>query len=211
MSGVEGTVNFLPTLRRQPSPTKLVGQEDGEDVYLWYITEDEYLRLNKIFGRDFQETGLGGTRVRGLPTPCQGCGKHTEFIDWVWTAIYRGVHSRSFMFKAIKESRQGIESSHDVYCSECGLLTTCRSENGAEGGAADIFRAGKLNRPRYPVVRSPSATDGEKERPPSKVAVWGKWWLDDNGSTAKYRAEQAAQNSIERGCTQDKESDGVRK
>ena len=53
------------------------------DRYLWYITEDEYLRLNKIFvGRDFQETGMGGTAVVGLPVPCEGCGKYTEFIDW---------------------------------------------------------------------------------------------------------------------------------
>ena len=34
---------------------------------MWYITEDEYLRLSKLFGRDFQETGLGATLVIGLP------------------------------------------------------------------------------------------------------------------------------------------------
>jgi hypothetical protein len=51
-------------------------------VYRWFIIEDEYLRLNKIFGRDFQEVGMGGTLVAGLPSPCDGCGKYTEFIDW---------------------------------------------------------------------------------------------------------------------------------
>jgi len=59
-----------------------MGKEDGRDFYSWYITEDEYFRLNKIFGRDFQETGMGATFVHGLPTPCKGCGKYTEFIDW---------------------------------------------------------------------------------------------------------------------------------
>ena len=58
-------------------------------MYLWYITEDEYLRLNHIFtGRDFQETGMGGTKVVGLPAPCEGCGKYTEFIDW-WVSFLR--------------------------------------------------------------------------------------------------------------------------
>ena len=152
----------IQTLRKQPPPTKYFAQEDGRDVYMWFITEDEYLRLNKLFGREFQETGLGGTRVIGLPKSCDGCGKYTEFIDWyisnytnpfgllltsvpfgrVWTALHRGVHSREFMFKALKESRQGMEPSHDVYCSECGMLTQCRSRNNAEGGAADIFLAG---------------------------------------------------------------------
>ena len=128
--------------------------ENGRDTYLWYITEDEYLRLNKIFGdREFQETGLGGTKVVGLPSPCPGCGKYTEFIDWwaafrmitiwtmltsvffrVWTALRRGVHTREFMFNALKMGRQGAETMHDVYCSECGLLTPVRSRNNAEGG-----------------------------------------------------------------------------
>jgi len=70
------------TLFRKPPPTKYMGKEDGRDFYSWYITEDEYFRLNKIFGRDFQETGMGATFVHGLPTPCKGCGKYTEFIDW---------------------------------------------------------------------------------------------------------------------------------
>ena len=71
-------------------PVKLLAQREGDrETYLWYITEDEYLRLNQIFvGRDFQETGLGGTKVVGLPSPCGGCGKYTEFIDW-WAAVQR--------------------------------------------------------------------------------------------------------------------------
>jgi len=69
---------------------KNINKPDGErETYLWYITEDEYLRLNKIFHpREFQETGLGGTKVVGLPSPCPGCGKYTEFIDW-WAALHR--------------------------------------------------------------------------------------------------------------------------
>ena len=62
-------------------------------------------------------------------------------FDRVWTALQRGVHSSDFMFKALKESRQGMENMHDVYCSECGMLTACRSRDNAEGGAADIYLA----------------------------------------------------------------------
>ena len=42
---------------------------------------------------------------------------------------------REFMFSALKMGRQGAETMHDVYCSECGLLTPVRSRNNAEGGS----------------------------------------------------------------------------
>ncbi|KAG5635568.1 hypothetical protein H0H81_010772 [Sphagnurus paluster] len=182
-------IAFIPTLYRQPPPTKYLGKHDGHDMYRWYITEDEYLRLSKLFGRDFQEAGLGATIVRGVPAPCQDCGKYTEFIDWVWTALQRGVHSSDFMFKALKESRQGEEGAHDVYCSECGLLTIAQSNNKSEGGAKNIWLAGRLNRSAYPAKPRQSASTSRKAGDASKkVVVWGKWWLDNNGSTARYRA-----------------------
>jgi len=110
---------FLPSGNKIKPPVKLLPhREQDRETYLWYITEDEYIRLNQIFaGREFQETGLGGTKVVGLPSPCGGCGKYTEFIDWVWTALRRGVHTREFMFNALKNGRQGAETMHDVYCS----------------------------------------------------------------------------------------------
>ena len=42
------------------------------------------------------------------------------------------------MFNSLKNRRQGAENMHDVYCSECGLLTPVRSRNNAEGGAPTI-------------------------------------------------------------------------
>ena len=63
-------------------PHKLIGQQHGAPLYRWFISEDEYLRLSKLFGRDFQETGLAGTTFYGPPVPCDGCGKYCEFIDW---------------------------------------------------------------------------------------------------------------------------------
>ena len=141
-------------------PHKLVGEMYGASLYRWFITEDEYLRLSKLFGRDFQETGLGGTTLYGTPVPCDGCGKYSELIDWfgflhfdlffllslshhdrVWTALNRGVHSADFMFLAFKNGHQGKESVHDVYCSACGVMIA-RSRNNAEGGQPDIFLAG---------------------------------------------------------------------
>ncbi|KIK60081.1 hypothetical protein GYMLUDRAFT_244855 [Collybiopsis luxurians FD-317 M1] len=179
------SIEFIPTSFRQQPPIKQVAEEDGRPAYLWYITEDEYLRLNKLFRRDFQETGMGGTIVVGEPVPCRGCGKYSEFIDWAWTALQREVHSREFMFKALVESRQGMEVKHDVYCSECGLLTTSRSNDNSEGGAADIYQAGALDRSTY---TSSHGAQGEQERPKrlqksseSKPVTWGKWWLDNSG------------------------------
>ncbi|KIM21093.1 hypothetical protein M408DRAFT_29813 [Serendipita vermifera MAFF 305830] len=185
MASSKKEVEFIPTLRKQLPPTKYMGREEDEDIYAWYITEDEYLRLNKLFGRDFQETALGATVVSGLPTPCNGCGKYTEFIDWVWTALRRGVHSREFMFKALKESRQGMENSHDVYCSECGLLTACRSTNNAEGGKENIHLAGSLRRSSYQPIQ-PRSIGSKVKTESDHVVVWGKWWLDNNGSIVRH-------------------------
>ena len=56
-------------------PHRLVGEHLGATLYRWLIKENEYLRLNKLFGRDFEETGLGGTILYGPPVPCDGCGK----------------------------------------------------------------------------------------------------------------------------------------
>ena len=39
------------------------------------------------------------------------------------------------MFSSLKNGRQGAENMHDVYCSECGLLTPVRSRDSSEGGA----------------------------------------------------------------------------
>ena len=46
----------------------------------WFITEEEYHRLNKLFERDFLERCLGVTTPL---VPCDGCGgKYSELIDW---------------------------------------------------------------------------------------------------------------------------------
>ena len=63
-------------------------------------------------------------------------------VDRVWTAIARGVHTKEFIFKALVENRQGVETDHDVYCSECGTLTVARSHNKREGWQPDIYKAG---------------------------------------------------------------------
>ena len=139
-------------------PFKHVGEHLGAPMYRWFITEDEYFRLNKLFGRDFQETGLGATTLFGPPVPCDGCGKYSELIDWfgvssflnlfpsksyhrIWTALNRGVHTADFMFLAFKNGHQGKDSVHDVYCSACGVMIA-RSRNNAEGGQPDIYLAG---------------------------------------------------------------------
>jgi hypothetical protein len=60
----------------------------------------------------------------------------------VWTALHRGVHSTDFMFMALKNGRQGNETEHDVYCSECGTLTAARCPDDSEGPQANIQLAG---------------------------------------------------------------------
>ena len=57
-----------------PHTGKLVAEQFGASLYRWFITEDEYLHFNKLFERDFQETGLGGTTLYGTPVPAMGAG-----------------------------------------------------------------------------------------------------------------------------------------
>ncbi|CAE6434344.1 unnamed protein product [Rhizoctonia solani] len=181
MPRAERTIEFIPTSFRQRPPTKYYGKEEnGRDVYMWYITESEYLRLNTLFRRDFQETGLGGTLLYGLPSPCPQCGKYQEFIDWVWTALMRNVHSSDFIFNALAKSRQGMETEHDVYCSECGTLTVKRQKDAMEGGAPDIYLARRIDISGYrPTPQAPSVD--RKSTTPAQAVTWGKWWLDNNG------------------------------
>ncbi|KAL0952168.1 hypothetical protein HGRIS_008781 [Hohenbuehelia grisea] len=199
-------IEYFPTAYRKPPPTKLLGSEDGVNSYTWFITKDEYLRLCKIFGREFEETNLGATRVVGLPAPCTTCGKYTEFIDWsvfkeflcfidvgslsirVWTALRRKVHTSDFMFEALKDRRMPKENMHDVYCSECGTLTQCRSRNNAEGGAPNILEAGRLRNADYPAkTAQDEKANADRAEKPAQVARWYTWWLDDNGSTKAWR------------------------
>lgn len=51
----------ISSAQRRRYPHRLVGKNFGVSLYSlrWFITtEDEYHRLNKLFGCDFQETGL---------------------------------------------------------------------------------------------------------------------------------------------------------
>jgi len=180
----KATIKFIPCANKIP-PTKLIGEVDGANMYIWYITENEYLRLNELFKRDFQETGVAFTRLFGLPGPCDGCGKYTEFIDWIWTALHRGVHSAEFMFNALKDGRAGEESMHDVYCSECGAAVAYSRDN-IEGGAPNIRLAGRLN--RSDLAGNLVKKSGGKKHDDQEQIRWGKWWLDDTGSTAAYLA-----------------------
>ncbi|KAF8230009.1 hypothetical protein L208DRAFT_1401213 [Tricholoma matsutake] len=134
-------IELIPCATKKIPPYKYLRHEYGAALYRWFITEDEYLRLSKLFGRDFQEAGVSATNLFGPPVPCDGCGKYTEFIDWVWTALNRGVHSADFIFVALQNQRQGKETMHDAYCSACGVMIS-RSRNNAEGGEPDIFLAG---------------------------------------------------------------------
>jgi len=169
-------------------PHKLAGELFGASLYTWFITEDEYHRLNKLLGRDFQETGLGATTLCGPPVPCDGCGKYSELIDWVWTALNRGVHSADFMFHAFKNGQQGKQSVHDVYCSACGVMIA-RSRNNAEGGQPDIFLAGDLKRiGNYEKVSESDIKEGDAKAKDSKeYPSWGDWWMDDKGSVTAWR------------------------
>ncbi|KAH8093071.1 hypothetical protein BXZ70DRAFT_437728 [Cristinia sonorae] len=151
------------TLAATPAPFEKMDFEDsGYPVYKWLITDDEARRLSALFKRDFTELGMSGTFVTTPPKPCVTCGKWTEFIDWVYTALQRNIHGPDFMFNALKNKQMPKENRHDVYCSGCGTLTHCRAESDREGQAANVFLAGNMDKAR-------AATHGTSEVGTSSV------------------------------------------
>lgn len=71
-----------PTQTPPPPYEKMDFLAGGQPAYGWTITNDESARLSALLGRNFNETGMGGTYVNTPPRPCTQCGKWTEFIDW---------------------------------------------------------------------------------------------------------------------------------
>ncbi|OSC97094.1 hypothetical protein PYCCODRAFT_1377942, partial [Trametes coccinea BRFM310] len=114
--------------------------DDGPE-YTIDITYDEERRLVELLGPKYLEVGLIGTHVTGPPRECPVCGKQTEFIDWVFTALARGIHSPEFIVESLKLGHSPKKLGHDVYCSRCGHLTHFRDASGAEGGAPYIALA----------------------------------------------------------------------
>ncbi|TCD65329.1 hypothetical protein EIP91_002815 [Steccherinum ochraceum] len=169
MTEVMNPVNALP-----PPFEKVISKDEPDTpMYGWAITEDESRRLTAFFGRDFKETGLCGTYVTGPPMPCINCGKWTEFIDWVYTALQRSVHSKDFMFQALKNKQRPQENAHDVYCSGCGALTHCRTGNNREGVAANIDLAGNLKKGASTYSKGSYNTDTKDAS--AGVSYWDKY------------------------------------
>lgn len=138
--------------RRQVPPTKAI----SPDVYMWYITEDEYLRLSKLFGRDFQETRLGGTKVHGLPVPCRDCGKYTEFIDW-WDSMILFCQSLSIV-------KLGFGR---LYNAVCTLQSSCSMRWGT---AARVMKTCMMCTVQSAVLLSLTHVIRVKEEPHTSVS-----------------------------------------
>ncbi|KAI0739128.1 hypothetical protein C8Q80DRAFT_232121 [Daedaleopsis nitida] len=119
---------------------------DGSSVWQWIISQHEHERLTALLQRDFAGTGLVSTFLNSPPEVCEHCGKETEFVDWVYTALTRGVHTPEFIYESLVlgNSPKGVQ--HDVYCSRCGHLTAFRNVAGAEGLAPHISFAPPYDR-----------------------------------------------------------------
>ncbi|KAH9894838.1 hypothetical protein C8Q73DRAFT_665202 [Cubamyces lactineus] len=104
-------------------------------TYEMLIDADEERRIVELLGPEYLDVGLIATKVTGPPRHCPVCGKATEFVDWVFTALARGIHSPEFIVESLKLGNSLKKLGHDVYCSQCGHLTNFRDATGEEGGA----------------------------------------------------------------------------
>ncbi|KAI0818472.1 hypothetical protein BC628DRAFT_1333823, partial [Trametes gibbosa] len=114
--------------------------DDGPE-YTLMITPDEESRIVELLGPEYLEVGLIATKTTGPARHCSVCGKPTEFVDWVFTALARGIHSPEFIVESLKLGNSPKKLGHDVYCSHCGHLTHFRDATGAEGSAPYIALA----------------------------------------------------------------------
>ncbi|RDX40296.1 hypothetical protein OH76DRAFT_1490409 [Lentinus brumalis] len=72
---------------------------------------------------DYHELDFLGFYVSGPPLSRPRCRKEAEFLDWLYTALERGIHSREWIFASSKSGRNSNKGAHDVCCSRCGHLT----------------------------------------------------------------------------------------
>ncbi|KAI0750530.1 hypothetical protein C8Q74DRAFT_373981 [Fomes fomentarius] len=109
--------------------------------YAWIIGEDEGRRIGELLDHDMGDLDFLGFNMNTPPLVCPHCGKETEVIDWVWTALNRGIHSKEWLVQSLKEGKLSKKNAHDVYCSRCGHLTAFRDPSGDEGGMHHISHA----------------------------------------------------------------------
>ncbi|KAH9894749.1 hypothetical protein C8Q73DRAFT_468890 [Cubamyces lactineus] len=116
--------------------------------YEMLIDADEERRIVELLGPEYLDVGLVATRVTGPPRACPVCGKQTEFVDWVFTALARGIHSPEFILESLRQGNPPRKRVHDVYCSGCGHLTQFQDSTGEEGGAPYLALATPYDRVR---------------------------------------------------------------
>ncbi|EIW62460.1 uncharacterized protein TRAVEDRAFT_33928 [Trametes versicolor FP-101664 SS1] len=87
---------------------------DNGPEYTMRITPDEEDRIVELLGPEYLDVGLVATKVTGPPRHCSVCGKQTEFVDWVFTALARGVHSPGFIVESLKLGNSPKKLGHDV-------------------------------------------------------------------------------------------------
>ncbi|KAJ8495243.1 hypothetical protein ONZ51_g1820 [Trametes cubensis] len=121
--------------RLTPKQQDLKYRQIDAETYEMLIDADEERRIVELLGTEYLDVELVATKVTGPPQHCPVCGKTTEFVDWVFTALSRGIHSPEFIVESLKVGNSPKKLAHDVYCSRCGHLTNFRDATGEEGGA----------------------------------------------------------------------------
>ncbi|KAI0350776.1 hypothetical protein OH77DRAFT_1439635 [Trametes cingulata] len=122
------------SVRREPTLQELLDMPQ----HLIPISDDEEDRIAALLGPEYRDYALAGLLATAPAQPCSRCGKPTEFIDWIYTALARGIHSPDFIVASLKAGNRPDKHAHDVYCSRCGALTAFQDYTGEEGNAPHI-------------------------------------------------------------------------
>ncbi|KAI0643526.1 hypothetical protein C8Q79DRAFT_872556, partial [Trametes meyenii] len=78
------------------------------------ITPDEVNRLVALLGPEYREVALPRLVTTRPAQRCPHCGKGTEFVDWIYTALERGIHSPEFLIESLRDGTSPKKFVHDV-------------------------------------------------------------------------------------------------
>ncbi|KAI0691166.1 hypothetical protein C8T65DRAFT_587400, partial [Cerioporus squamosus] len=80
-------------------------------------------RLFTLLDADFHDTGFEGTYVTAPSQMCPHCVKESEFLDWVYVALERSMHSPGFIFDSPKASRTPKSTLWTTMCTAPAAAT----------------------------------------------------------------------------------------
>ncbi|KAI0739170.1 hypothetical protein C8Q80DRAFT_1124534 [Daedaleopsis nitida] len=171
LSCIIAVLTYLPTRSNARSAIKPLIEltdhrnDDGSEIYLWRIDQDEERRLSDLLQQDFYDVGMEGTLLNSPPhRPSLSTGSA------LLSSAASTLRSSSSSLSSLGNSPKGL--LNDVYCSRCGHLTAFRNPTGDEGGVWHISHAPAYDRTKRTFAkREDVGSDASRDLPVREVEL----------------------------------------